>query len=158
LVSIPDGGSSLSGRYYLDLLVGNACLQHLWQLKWAANENPGLPVFVDIQHNHVMRYFQEPRGSIHGDGTMSINAETKSKVVSEFKRSENDTGSPEVQVALLTSRIQYLTGHFKTHKHDHHSRRGLLRMVNQRRSLLDYLKKKEIQRYRDLIERLGLRR
>jgi small subunit ribosomal protein S15 len=98
------------------------------------------------------------RGSIHGDGTMSINAETKSKVVSEFKRSENDTGSPEVQVALLTARIQYLTGHFKKHKHDHHSRRGLLRMVNQRRSLLDYLKKKEIQRYRDLIERLGLRR
>ena len=89
---------------------------------------------------------------------MSINAETKSKVVSEFKRSENDTGSPEVQVALLTSRIQYLTDHFKQHKHDHHSRRGLLRMVNQRRSLLDYLKKKEIQRYRDLIERLGLRR
>lgn len=89
---------------------------------------------------------------------MSINAETKSKVVSEFKRSENDTGSPEVQVALLTARIQYLTGHFKIHKHDHHSRRGLLRMVNQRRSLLDYLKKKEIQRYRDLIERLGLRR
>jgi len=89
---------------------------------------------------------------------MSINAESKSKVVSEFKRTENDTGSPEVQVALLTARIQYLTDHFKTHKHDHHSRRGLLRMVNQRRSLLDYLKKKEIQRYRDLIERLGLRR
>jgi len=89
---------------------------------------------------------------------MSINAESKSKVVSEFKRSENDTGSPEVQVALLTARIQYLTDHFKAHKHDHHSRRGLLRMVNQRRSLLDYLKKNEIQRYRDLIERLGLRR
>jgi small subunit ribosomal protein S15 len=89
---------------------------------------------------------------------MSINAETKSKVVSEFKRSENDTGSPEVQVALLTARIQHLTGHFKIHKHDHHSRRGLLRLVNQRRSLLDYLKKKEVQRYRDLIERLGLRR
>ena len=89
---------------------------------------------------------------------MSINAETKSKVVSEFKRTENDTGSPEVQVALLTSRIVHLTDHFKTHKHDHHSRRGLLRLVNQRRSLLDYLKKKEIQRYRDLIERLGLRR
>jgi len=89
---------------------------------------------------------------------MSINAETKSKVVSEYKRSENDTGSPEVQVALLTARIQHLTGHFKTHKHDHHSRRGLLRLVNQRRSLLDYLKKKDIQRYRDLIKRLGLRR
>jgi len=89
---------------------------------------------------------------------MSINAESKSKVVSEFKRSENDTGSPEVQVALLTARIQHLTDHFKEHKHDHHSRRGLLKMVNQRRSLLDYLKNKEIQRYRDLIERLGLRR
>lgn len=89
---------------------------------------------------------------------MSINADSKSKVVSEFKRSENDTGSPEVQVALLTARIQHLTDHFKTHKHDHHSRRGLLRMVNQRRSLLDYLKNKEIQRYRDLIDRLGLRR
>jgi small subunit ribosomal protein S15 len=89
---------------------------------------------------------------------MSINAESKSKVVEEFKRTENDTGSPEVQVALLTSRIQHLTDHFKTHKNDHHSRRGLLRLVNQRRSLLDYLKKKDIQRYRDLIERLGLRR
>lgn len=89
---------------------------------------------------------------------MSINAETKGKVVSEFKRSESDTGSPEVQVALLTARIQHLTEHFKSHKHDHHSRRGLLRLVNQRRSLLDYLKKKDIQRYRDLIERLGLRR
>ena len=89
---------------------------------------------------------------------MSINAESKSKVVSEFKRTENDTGSPEVQVALLTSRIVHLTDHFKTHKHDHHSRRGLLRLVNQRRSLLDYLKKKDIQRYRDLIKRLGLRR
>lgn len=100
----------------------------------------------------------KPRGSIHGEGTMSINAETKSKVVDEFKRTENDTGSPEVQVALLTARIQHLTNHFKTHKHDHHSRRGLLRLVNQRRSLLDYLKKKDIQRYRDLIERLGLRR
>ena len=89
---------------------------------------------------------------------MSINAEAKSKVVSEFQRSENDTGSPEVQVALLTARIQHLTDHFKAHKHDHHSRRGLLRMVNHRRSLLDYLKKTEIQRYRELIERLGLRR
>ena len=89
---------------------------------------------------------------------MSISAESKSKVVSEFKRSENDTGSPEVQVALLTARIQYLTDHFKAHKGDHHSRRGLLRMVNQRRSLLDYLKKKDIERYRDLIKRLGLRR
>jgi len=89
---------------------------------------------------------------------MSFDAEAKSKIVGEFKRSDNDTGSPEVQVALLTSRIQQLTDHFKVHKSDHHSRRGLLRMVNHRRRLLDYLRKKDLQRYRDLIERLGLRR
>lgn len=89
---------------------------------------------------------------------MSFDAEAKSKIVSEYARTEGDTGSPEVQVALLTSRIQHLSDHFKSHKGDHHSRRGLLRMVNQRRSLLDYLKKKDIERYRDLIERLGLRR
>jgi len=89
---------------------------------------------------------------------MSFDAEAKSKVVSDFKRTENDTGSPEVQVALMTARIQHLTEHFKDHKGDHHSRRGLLRLVNQRRSLLDYLKKKDLQRYRDLVERLGLRR
>jgi small subunit ribosomal protein S15 len=89
---------------------------------------------------------------------MSFDAETKAKIVSEYARSESDTGSPEVQVALLTGRIQHLTDHFKTHKGDHHSRRGLLRLVNQRRSLLDYLKKKDIERYRDLVNRLGLRR
>jgi small subunit ribosomal protein S15 len=89
---------------------------------------------------------------------MSYNAEAKSNIVDEYKRSPNDTGSPEVQVALLTSRIKHLTEHFKVHKGDHHSRRGLLRLVNQRRSLLDYLKKKDIQRYRDLISSLGLRR
>ena len=89
---------------------------------------------------------------------MSFSAEVKSKIVEEHKRSPGDTGSPEVQVALLTSRIQHLTDHFKVHKGDHHSRRGLLRLVNQRRSLLDYLKKKDVQRYRDLIARLGLRR
>ena len=89
---------------------------------------------------------------------MTMSAEAKAKIVEEYKRSDSDTGSPEVQVALLTSRIRHLTDHFKTHKHDHHSRRGLLRLVNQRRSLLDYLKKKDIERYRDLIGRLGLRR
>ena len=89
---------------------------------------------------------------------MSLTAEAKSKIVEEYRRTEGDTGSPEVQVALLTSRIRVLTDHFQTHKGDHHSRRGLLRLVNQRRSLLDYLKNKDIERYRDLIERLGLRR
>jgi small subunit ribosomal protein S15 len=89
---------------------------------------------------------------------MSFDAEAKAKIVSEYARSESDTGSPEVQIALLTGRIQHLTDHFKIHKGDHHSRRGLLKLVNQRRSLLDYLKNKDIERYRDLITRLGLRR
>jgi len=81
-----------------------------------------------------------------------------SKIIEEFKRVPNDTGSPEVQVALLSARIEHLSEHFKTHKQDHHSRRGLLMMVNQRRSLLGYLKKKDAARYQALIERLGLRR
>ena len=81
-----------------------------------------------------------------------------SKVIVEHKRSATDTGSPEVQVALLTARIEDLSDHFKVHKKDHHSRRGLLTMVNQRRSLLAYLKKKDGARYQALIQRLGLRR
>ena len=89
---------------------------------------------------------------------MSLTAEQKQQVVTENQLSEGDTGSPEVQVALLTARIQDLQSHFAEHKKDHHSRRGLLKLVNQRRSLLDYVKKKDVQRYRDLIERLGLRR
>ena len=80
------------------------------------------------------------------------------KVIEDNKRGPADTGSPEVQVALLTARIEQLTGHFKMHKQDHHSRRGLLMMVNRRRSLLDYLKRKDIERYKALIEKLGLRR
>lgn len=81
-----------------------------------------------------------------------------SKVIEDNKRGANDTGSPEVQVALLTARIEMLQGHFKEHKQDHHSRRGLLMMVNRRRSLLDYLKRKDNVRYKSLIEKLGLRR
>ena len=81
-----------------------------------------------------------------------------SKIIEDNKRGANDTGSPEVQVALLTARIEQLTGHFKQHKQDHHSRRGLLMMVNRRRSLLDYLKRKDNERYKALIEKLGLRR
>jgi small subunit ribosomal protein S15 len=89
---------------------------------------------------------------------MSLNAEKKESVVNEYQRAPTDTGSPEVQVALLTARIQDLTEHFRIHVHDHHSRQGLLRMVNKRRKMLDYLKEKDIERYRSLIERLGLRR
>lgn len=89
---------------------------------------------------------------------MSLTAEAKAKIVAEYARGEGDTGSPEVQVALLSHQINHLQGHFKMHIHDHHSRRGLLRMVSQRRKLLDYLKGKEIERYTTLIGRLGLRR
>lgn len=89
---------------------------------------------------------------------MSLNAEQKAEIVKEHARGEGDTGSPEVQVALLSAQINHLQGHFKAHKHDHHSRRGLLRMVSQRRKLLDYLKRKDNSRYADLIKKLGLRR
>ena len=89
---------------------------------------------------------------------MYISAEQKETVVSEFQRAPKDTGSPEVQVALLSANIRDLTEHFKVHVRDHHSRQGLLRMVSRRRKLLDYLKEKDIDRYRTLIERVGLRR
>ena len=87
-----------------------------------------------------------------------LSAETKAEIVKEHQLDSTDTGSPEVQVALLSARITHLTEHFKAHKHDHHSRRGLLRMVNQRRKLLDYLHRKDASRYQNLIKRLGLRR
>jgi small subunit ribosomal protein S15 len=89
---------------------------------------------------------------------MSITAEEKARVIKDYGTKEGDTGSPEVQVAVLSSRIATLTEHFKTHKKDNHSRRGLLMMVAQRRKLLDYVKKKDEARYSSLIERLGLRR
>ena len=89
---------------------------------------------------------------------MALAKETKEKIVSDFRTHENDTGSPQVQVALLSKRINELTEHFKTHKKDNHSRRGLLKMVSQRRSLLDYLKRRDIEGYHELISKLGLRR
>ena len=89
---------------------------------------------------------------------MSVTAERKQEIIAEYATHEGDTGSPEVQVAILTERISNLTEHFKTHKHDHHSRRGLLLLVGRRRRLLGYLAEIDIERYRSLIERLGLRR
>ncbi|MCX7189442.1 MAG: 30S ribosomal protein S15 [Methylotenera sp.] len=89
---------------------------------------------------------------------MATTAVERAKIVSEFQQAKNDTGSPEVQVALLTSRITYLTEHFKSNKKDHHSRRGLLAMVSQRRKLLDYLKRESVERYQTLIGRLGIRK
>ena len=89
---------------------------------------------------------------------MSLDAATKKQIITEYATNDGDTGSPEVQVALLSRRISDLTGHLQEHKHDHHSRRGLLLLVGQRRRLLNYLRDRDIERYRKLIERLGLRR
>ncbi|MDE2598065.1 MAG: 30S ribosomal protein S15 [Rhodocyclaceae bacterium] len=89
---------------------------------------------------------------------MAIQTADKAKIVADFQRAQGDTGSSEVQIALLTARINDLTGHFKEHSKDHHSRRGLLRMVSTRRKLLDYLKRKNADSYRELIQRLGLRK
>ena len=89
---------------------------------------------------------------------MTLARERKEEIIKKYQQSENDTGSPEVQVALLTERINYLTEHFKTHPKDHHSRRGLLKMVGQRRRLLNYLQKTDHERYRMLIKKLGLRK
>ena len=91
-------------------------------------------------------------------GNMALSVAEKSRVIGDYHRNENDTGSPEVQVALLTERIRGLTDHFKKHKQDHHSRQGLLRMVNRRRKLLDYLKSKDQERYKELIAKLGIRK
>ena len=89
---------------------------------------------------------------------MPLHAEKKEEIISNFRQHEKDTGSPEVQIALLSERITYLTDHFKTHKKDHHSRRGLLKLVSQRRHLLDYLKNSDIERYRNIIKSLGIRK
>lgn len=89
---------------------------------------------------------------------MAITKERKNELINEFKTHESDTGSPEVQIAVLTEEINNLNGHLRTHKKDHHSRRGLLKMVGKRRNLLTYLRNKDVARYRELINRLGLRR
>lgn len=89
---------------------------------------------------------------------MAITAEEKANIIQKYRRNDSDTGSPEVQVALLSTRISHLSGHFESHKKDHHSRHGLLKMVNHRRKLLDYLRSKDQKRYQELISSLGLRR
>ena len=89
---------------------------------------------------------------------MGLNKDRKAEVITAYRTHDTDTGSPEVQVAILSERISYLTEHFKTHMKDHHSRRGLLKLVGQRRHLLDYLKKMDVERYRSLIQKLGIRK
>jgi small subunit ribosomal protein S15 len=96
--------------------------------------------------------------NINRTPSMSLSTEKTSKVIADYRRAANDTGSPEVQVALLSARIEHLSKHFADHDKDHHSRRGLLKMVNQRRRLLNYLKNTDHDRYKTLIERLGIRR
>src|SRR3989304_6279765 len=98
------------------------------------------------------------RGLPESQGPMPANVAQKAQVITEFQRATGDTGSPEVQVALLTARINGLTDHFKAHVKDHHSRRGLLKMVSQRRKLLDYLKRRNADKYRQLIDKLGFRK
>ena len=97
-------------------------------------------------------------GTPREDDGMRLSVDKKKTLIEQFKTHDGDTGSPEVQIALLSERINGLTDHFKTHKKDHHSRRGLLKLVGQRRSLLDYLKRKDTDRYADLIKRLGIRK
>ncbi|MYB35669.1 MAG: 30S ribosomal protein S15 [Gammaproteobacteria bacterium] len=89
---------------------------------------------------------------------MALTAQDKAAVIKDHQRGDGDTGSPEVQIALITARLQDLSGHFKAHTHDNHSRRGLLKMVNHRRKMLDYLRKTDLERYRALIKKLGLRK
>jgi small subunit ribosomal protein S15 len=89
---------------------------------------------------------------------MALNADTKSELIGKFRNHDTDTGSPEVQIALLSERIKYLTEHFQTHKKDHHSRRGLLKLVSQRRRLLDYVRSQDVERYRKIIHELGIRK
>jgi small subunit ribosomal protein S15 len=115
-------------------------------------------VELGLSTQTTARPFFRDRLSVSKEKQMSVAEIKKSDVVAEYARGANDTGSPEVQVALLTSRINELTIHFKAHTKDHHSRRGLLRMVSRRRKLLDYLKGKDADRYRSLIEKLGLRK
>lgn len=116
-----------------------------------------------IPHRNVTRLDDIParplrKTSQEKDTPMSLSAERKQALIKEYATKQDDTGSPEVQVAILSERITYLTEHFKTHVKDNHSRRGLLKMVSQRRSLLDYLKSKDEARYQKLIERLNIRR
>jgi len=106
-----------------------------------------------------MQYFHIQEACHHGGKElMSITKEKKEELIGTYKKHEKDTGSPEVQIAILTERISNLTEHFKTHNKDHHSRRGLLKLVGQRRRLLDYLRQKDIERYREIIGKLGIRK
>ena len=124
----------------------------------ASNKNyPGL-VLTDIPHDSDGAYGKEQHEVLLQKERKMITKEKKTAIIQEYATKEGDTGSPEVQVAILTTRINELNEHLKSHKKDFHSRRGLLKMVGKRRNLLNYLKEKDIERYRSLIQRLGLRK
>lgn len=108
-----------------------------------------------MNHQHYLGNWIQKTREVNN---MAITQEKKDQVISEFARHEGDTGSPEVQIAILTEDIKGLTEHFKVHTHDHHSRRGLIAKVAQRRKLLDYLAKRDVQRYREIVKQLGLRK
>jgi small subunit ribosomal protein S15 len=123
---------------------------------WPASRNPTLlddiPAVAAMRHSPLVN-------SLHGkELPMSLSTERKAALIKDNAVKANDTGSPEVQIAILTERINHLTDHFKTHKKDNHSRRGLLKMVSQRRQLLDYVKRKDESRYQKIIDKLGIRR
>jgi len=120
------------------------------------DRRPELSVCLTIlarKHN-----IKDKQGFNYKGGKSVLNTEKRKTVISDYRLHEKDTGSPEVQIALLSARIEYLTEHFKEHKKDHHSRRGLLKLVGQRRRLLNYIKENDIERYRNVIKRLGLRK
>jgi small subunit ribosomal protein S15 len=121
---------------------------------------PGLPAMTPFRQfsTSVEKRDNDHRPSIRKENDVVLVPERKKEIIEEYKTHPTDTGSPEVQIAILSERITYLTEHFKTHMKDHHSRRGLLKLVGQRRRLLDYLKAKDVERYRTVIQRLGIRK
>jgi small subunit ribosomal protein S15 len=139
-------------------------LPTLRRLKYLVHRSKTVPTRGACEDPHARGAFDAHRRAAFRksrrfqDSKMSLSNEQTSKIIADYRRAANDTGSPEVQVALLSARIEHLTKHFADHDKDHHSRRGLLKMVNQRRRLLGYLKNKDGDRYKTLIERLGLRR
>jgi small subunit ribosomal protein S15 len=136
----------------IDKIKGFSALQQtLYMLSYSSM------ISADTQIRDTPTHILVPGGLITG-GKEMISKEKKTAIMNEYARTPGDTGSPEVQVAVLTARIQELTEHLKANPKDHHSRRGMLKMVGQRRGLLEYLKKKDIERYRALIEKLGLRK
>ena len=137
---------------------GKSSIQHP-TFRWVDTAEPPDILRGRSADRFTTRDLTVPRGRASHRGTiMGLQTDRKAEIIKEFRTSDSDTGSPEVQIALLTERIIYLTEHFKTHKKDHHSRRGLLKLVSRRRRLLDYVRSTDVDRYRKIITRLGIRK